>query len=78
MPIKDEQRRLIMTLGIRIRQIREAKNISQCKLAHSMGKDRQSLSRLEKGKVNPGYLWLLQICEALDITMTDLFQNDLK
>lgn len=63
-------------MGLHIRQLRTAKKISQAQLARNMGKDRQTLHRVEMGAVNPGYLWLLQVAEALEIEISELLISD--
>lgn len=60
-------------LGKRIRKLRKERNISQAKLGYSCGKDAQAIGRLERGEVNPGAYFLLQIAQALNISIKDLF-----
>ncbi len=67
---KPEQLKL---LGLRIREIRLAKGLTQTELANIMGKDHPSINRLEKGKINPGYIFLLELAEGLDTDITDFF-----
>lgn len=66
---KDE---LLKQLGMHIRKLREAKNLSQSELAASVGKDQQSIQRLEAGKINPSYYYLYQIAEGLSLKVNDL------
>ena len=56
--------------------MRESKNITQVDLASNINKDQQSLQRLEKGKVNPGFEYLLEIAEGLGITIAELLTFD--
>jgi putative transcriptional regulator len=63
-------------LGNRIRAIRLAKNMSQMELGARIGKDDTSISRLENGKVNPTYTYLLQISEGLGITISELLKEE--
>jgi transcriptional regulator with XRE-family HTH domain len=67
-----EKEALLKKLGERIREIRKEKGITQVKLAHSMGKDQQSIQRLEAGNVNPSYYYLREIAEGLGCTMSEL------
>jgi transcriptional regulator with XRE-family HTH domain len=62
--------------GIRAcgKKIREKKGISQTLLVNKIGKDQPSINRLEKGKINPSYIYLLEICEGLEINITELFK----
>lgn len=63
-------------LGKRIAYFRVKKGLTQSQLAALINKDFQSLSRMENGRVNPSAYILLQISEALHITMNDLFYKD--
>ncbi|WP_424057490.1 helix-turn-helix transcriptional regulator [Pedobacter sp.] len=63
---------MLLKLGIRVKEIRESKQLTQKQLAHSLGKDQQSINRLETGNVNPSYLYLLSIAKGLDISMSEL------
>ncbi len=62
-------------LGEQIRTKRLQKNVSQAELAARIGKDDTSISRLENGKVNPTYTYLLQIAQGLEISISDLLQE---
>jgi len=67
--VKEE---LLRRLGLRIRKIRTDKGITQQKLAHGLGKDQQSVQRLEAGNVNPSYYYLHEIATGLGTTVADL------
>lgn len=67
--LKDER---LVILGLLVRNKREAKNMTQSELAYKIDKDQPSINRLEKGNVNPSYIYLLEICEGLEIGLTDL------
>lgn len=62
----DEQGKLI-ELGLKVRALREERGLSQTELPYKIGKDQPSINRLEKGKVNPSIIYLLEICEGLEI-----------
>lgn len=59
-------------LGLKIRNARLEKKLSQGGLGNLVDKDRQNISRLELGNVNPSYLLLLEICEGLEISLQEL------
>lgn len=69
---KDER---LVKLGNRIKELRLQKGISQVELANRIGKDQPSLNRVEKGNINPSYLYLLEICDGIGIEMSDLFSE---
>lgn len=62
-------------LGNKIKEIRLSKNLTQFELAARIDKDQQSIQRLEKGKVNPSFIYLMEICNGLEIPMTEIFPN---
>jgi putative transcriptional regulator len=59
-------------LGDNISRIRQEKGLSQSELALRCDKDRQSLNRLEKGKINPSIFYLLEIATELDVELREL------
>ena len=63
---------LLKKLGERIRDIRKNKGITQVQLAHSIGKDQQSIQRLEAGNINPSYYYLCEIAGGLNIPVEEL------
>ncbi|NOW94006.1 helix-turn-helix transcriptional regulator [Mucilaginibacter sp. SG564] len=67
-----EKEVLLKKLGERIREIRKEKGITQVQLAHSIGKDQQSVQRLEAGNINPSYYYLYEIAEGLNVSLEQL------
>ncbi len=61
-------------IGQKIVSLRSAKNWSQADLARACSKDRQSIERLENGKVNPSIYYLQEIAQALDIPLVKIFE----
>ncbi len=59
-------------LGKNVARLREKAGLSQTELALRCDKDRQSLNRLEKGRINPSAFYLLQLAEELKIPVKDL------
>jgi len=69
---KDKQEKLI-ELGNQIRLLREKKGHNQTQFANLIGKDQPSINRIEKGRINPSYLYLLEIAKGLEIQLNELF-----
>lgn len=63
---------LLKKLGERIRKIRKDKGMSQAQLANSIGKDQQSIQRLEMGNINPSLYYLAQLAEGLSVDLKSL------
>ena len=72
MPISKTQRHKLKQLGQRVKALRNEKNLTLKELGHKIDKDPQSINRLEMGDINPSYLYLLQICEGLEISLNEL------
>ena len=65
----------LIKLGKRIREVRTEKGLTQLQLAHAIGKDQQSVQRLETGNVNPTIFYLLEIVKGLGVTLEVLFKD---
>jgi len=59
-------------LGTRIIRLLEQKGWSQSDLARACNKDRQAIEKLENGKVNPTLYTLLELANALEISLPEL------
>lgn len=62
-------------VGMQIIAFRKLKKLSQSELAEMIGKDRQYLYKIEKGKVSPSIVTLSIIASALNITLAELFKD---
>lgn len=63
-------------LGENIARLREEAGLSQTELALRCDKDRQSLNRLEKGRINPSAFYLSEIAAELGIPVKNLLDFD--
>lgn len=59
-------------LGKRVIKLREQKGWSQSDLARNCDKERQSIERLENGKINPSAYYLHEIAYGLGINTKEL------
>ncbi len=64
----------LKALGKKVRKKRLKSGLTQTELAYRVDKDRPSISRLEAGNVNPTYIYLLEIAEGLEISISDLLE----
>lgn len=62
-------------VGEQIVIFRKLRNLSQTELAQMVGKDRQYLYKIEKGKVTSNIVTLSIIATALKVTLSELFEN---
>jgi putative transcriptional regulator len=67
-----EKKDFLQKLGRNIVRLREEKGLSQTDLAKKCEKERQSLERLENGKINASAYYLSQIAAALEMPLKDL------
>lgn len=70
-----DKKQFLILLGKHIVKLREKKGWTQSELARNCDKDRQSIERLEKGKINPSAYYLYQIAEGLGINFEDLLET---
>ncbi len=73
--LRMEREALLKLLGQRIRDIRISKGVTQAKLAAIIGKDQQTIQRIEAGNVNPTYYNLWLIAQGLDIELEEIFKK---
>lgn len=67
-----EKEVLLKKLGSRIRELRNLKKMSQAELANTVGKDQQSIQRLEAGNINPSFYYLTEIASGLEIHIEEI------
>ncbi len=66
---------ILSQVGLRIKNLRNEKNISQEKLADIADIDRTYLAGVELGKRNPSLKSLEKILNALEISFADFFKE---
>lgn len=71
----EKERPELKKLGERIKEIREQRGLSQAKLGVKILKDQQSIHKVEKGEFNPTYIYLLDICKGLEISLDELVKD---
>jgi len=72
---EDQRNVVCKLLGESVKKIRISAGMSQEALAFAAEIDRTYVSGIERGAANPSLLTLANICHALGITLSDLFQN---
>jgi transcriptional regulator with XRE-family HTH domain len=65
----------LINLGKKVRRIRISKGMTQTELANKIGKDQQSINRLERGKINPSYVYLLEVSDGLNMKISNLLED---
>lgn len=67
-----KQNGILRILGLNVRKAREAKTITQEKLAENAGLDPTYISGIERGLRNPGIKNVAKIAKALGLTTAQL------
>jgi len=63
---------LLKSLGVKIRNLREERKISQQNLAAMCNFEKSNMARIESGRTNPTFLTLHKISVALNASITIL------
>jgi transcriptional regulator with XRE-family HTH domain len=66
---------ILLLLGKRIRELRKAKRISQEAFADRCGLDRTYVGGIERGERNVSVLNLVKIADALEVSVSVLFEG---
>ena len=61
-------------LGLRIRELRIAKGLTQSELADLLEMERSNLTRIEGGKQAPNYENLIKLSSILNVEIKDIFE----
>jgi quercetin dioxygenase-like cupin family protein/DNA-binding XRE family transcriptional regulator len=65
-----------VNIGERLRELREARNISMRALATRSGLSANALSMIERGRASPSVSTLYKLAEALGVSITSFFSSD--
>ena len=60
-------------IGLRIKELRRSKNLSQETLSEKVGISSKYLSSIERGKENPTLDTLIRVSMSLNVELSDLF-----
>ena len=66
----------MITLNTTLKQVREAKGLSQKELAGLINMAQAQYSRIESGKTDPSFSVVVRITKALGLNLSELFQAD--
>ncbi|GHU79782.1 hypothetical protein FACS1894145_4670 [Bacteroidia bacterium] len=67
---------VLIRIGMKIKELREDKNISQQDLAAACNFEKSNMSRIEAGRTNLTIGTLLKISEALKVRLNDMIDID--
>jgi transcriptional regulator with XRE-family HTH domain len=66
---------ITVSLGNRIRELRQQAGLSQEKFALKIGMDRTYFASVEAGKRNIAIINIKKIADGLDVTLSELFKD---
>jgi transcriptional regulator with XRE-family HTH domain len=72
-----EKNEVLVKIGIKIRKLREEKNLSLQDLSDKCDFEKPNLIRIEKGRTNPTIGTLLKIAEVLNVKLSELVDVEL-
>jgi len=72
------ERRNAMAKNLRLKAARAQLDMSQQALADAVDVTRQTISAIERGDYNPSIKLCIRICQALNVTLNDLFWEEHK
>ena len=68
------EKEILKRLGLRIKQLRTQKGMSQADLGIEIDVEKSNISRMESGKFNTKILTLFKVAKALDLTLPELLK----
>ena len=71
--MKEVDAKILKSIGVKIREIRLLKNMTQKELAFTLDIEISQITRIETGKINTSILNLIKISKALEIDIKELF-----
>nr|WP_297165503.1 helix-turn-helix transcriptional regulator [uncultured Dysgonomonas sp.] len=63
---------VIRRIGLKIRELRESKNLTLMELSVNLDIEYNNLIRIEKGRTNPTIGTLLKISQGLNVKLVDI------
>ena len=66
---------ILARFGLRLRQCREARSLTQERLAEKAGLDQTYISGIERGLRNPGIRNVVRLAKALGLHTTNLLEG---
>ncbi|SDD41519.1 helix-turn-helix domain-containing protein [Niabella drilacis] len=70
------EQQLLKKLGLKIKQLRTEKGLSQNAFGLEVNLEKSNVSRLEAGNVNPKFITLVKVAKALNLPVSELVKLD--
>jgi transcriptional regulator with XRE-family HTH domain len=72
---REDRRPEAELFGAAVRRVREQRGISQNRLCEAAGLSQRYLSALERGENSPTLTVILELCQALDVSPSELLDD---
>lgn len=68
------EKQLLKKIGLRVKQLRTEKGLSQRELGYEIDVEKSNVSRLEAGRFNTKIYTLFKVAEALELSLPELLK----
>lgn len=68
----EDKNSTLIAFGLHVKTLRISTGLTQVEVSSAMGKDQQSLQRVESGRVNPSLYYLFELSVALNVDLSIL------
>ncbi|WP_159243658.1 helix-turn-helix domain-containing protein [Tenacibaculum maritimum] len=72
---KDKEQDILIKIGVKIRKLREEKNLTQFNLAYDAGLSKNQIGRAERGENKLSVIAIIKIAKALEIDVKELISD---
>lgn len=70
------EKQLLKKIGLRIKQLRTEKGLSQLEFGYRVDVEKSNVSRLESGQFNTRIITLYKVAKVLEIDLSELLKLD--
>lgn len=67
----------VSLFGLNLRKLRKEKNLTQDKLAKTLGFTRPNIGAYEEGRAEPPFKQVIKFCDYFNVTLDDLIRREL-
>jgi len=71
---KSQYDKALKKFGQHLRELRERKNLSLRDLSYACDIDNSKISKIEKGAINITFTTMMQLAEALEVSLSELLE----
>lgn len=72
-----DDKELLKRLGLKLKILRNLKNLSQDDIADKLNIDKSYYSKLERGLANPTFLYLKHLSEIFEVNITEIVDSNI-